>query len=212
MLATARLYWCVIRVHAQLARWIQVRVPASAGAPCQCQCQGLSKCLTQSSSQPTLHRPDWSEDSICACIHALEIHLQACELAEDVSCCCVMYCSHACPPWTMPLRHWRSLFHSFCLSCVVTSHVPCRRCLGRPAHSLEAVPASLAYFATSHPGHRSAGHIGLGSPDEQLCPHCWLCGGLSGMLYCPAEQTSESATGSGLHCLKKRICCLPTIS
>lgn len=87
-----------------------------------------------------------------------------------------------------------------------------RWCLGRPAHSLDAIPASVAYLAPSRPGHRSAGHIGLGSPDEQLCPHCWLCGGLPGMLHCSAEQTSESAAGSGLHRLIGRICCLPPIA
>ncbi len=32
------------------------------------------------------------------------------------------------------------------------------------------------------------------------------------MLNCSAEQTSESAAGPGLHCLKERICCLPTIA
>ncbi len=90
--------------------------------------------------------------------------------------------------------------------------IPYRWCLGRPAHSLDTVPASLAYVAASYPGHRSAGHFGLGSPDEQLCPHCWLCCGLPGMLHCSAEQTSESAAGSGLHCLKERLCCLPTIA
>ena len=98
------------------------------------------------------------------------------------------------------------------LLCVVTPHTLYRRRLGRPADSLDAIPASVAYLAPSCPGHCSAGHIGLGSPDEQLCPHCWLCGGIPGMLHWSAEQTSESAAGFDLHCLKERVCCLPTMA
>lgn len=74
----------------------------------------------------------------------------------------------------------------------------CRWSLGRPVDTLEAVSASVDHLSSACPGRSSAGHSGLGSPDEQLCPHSRLCGGLSGLLSCFAQQTGKSTSATAL--------------